>query len=499
MRTLPVLLLLAAAAACAEPREPTAAASAGAGPDAILLRVPAAGGTAVAYRAGSDSVLWQSREPAPATRDLIAFDEFQGLALGAATDGRIFGLDLRLGAVTVLGSERLRGRVRTEGATAFGFDAAGRVLRLTPVATWSWTPPGGADDLVPGASGALLVLSDAKGRTMVRRIIPPEPRVLDSVALPRVRQALRTALGDRVWLDTDSGVIALHSRELTRALQLRVRDSIVAMAATPSGDRLFVATGRDRVRIIDRFAGKERGRVDLPQPVTALHMDPDGRYLLARPETGDSVFVISIGTARVIASLVGEWRDDLPLVTPDGGVLLARGRDVVLVDAESGRDRMRYAGGAASRWTLVRWNGFRPRAAGLDRPVQFEEFAADSAATDSALAALMAARYGDITAAPRADAPAPVSPAAPPAPEEERARPERGTWTVSFATLLQEDRATEMAARIKVDGRTARVVSAMRDGVPIWRVVLGPFDSREDAERAGMSSKLPYWVFEGVP
>ena len=56
-----------------------------------------------------------------------------------------------------------------------------------------------------------------------------------------------------------------------------------------------------------------------------------------------------------------------------------------------------------------------------------------------------------------------------------------------------------MADRIRVDGRVARVVAGNRDGIPIWRVVLGPFDSRDDAERAGIASKLPYWVFEGPP
>ena len=75
----------------------------------------------------------------------------------------------------------------------------------------------------------------------------------------------------------------------------------------------------------------------------------------------------------------------------------------------------------------------------------------------------------------------------------------REIWTVSFATLLAADRAKDMAERIKVDGRVARVIAGNRDGIPIWRVVLGPYDTRDEAERAGMSSRLPYWVFEGAP
>lgn len=486
-----------AATACGDETHVAGAAPATLGPDAVLLRVPAEGGTAQAFRAGRDSALWESRERTPRANAIIGFDEFQGLLLLVGDDGRVHGLDLRLGSVTPLSSEALRPDLRSEGGAVFGFDDAGRVLRLTPIAAWSWTPRGGADELIPHPDGSLLLLATAQGRTQVKRLIPPEPRVLDSTSLPRVHHVYRTTIGDRVWFDTDSGLIALRSRELTRALTVRVRDSVVAIAATPSGDRLYVATQDPELRIIDRFAEGERGRVELPQPVTALRMDPDGRYLLARPATGDSVYVISIGTARVVTAHRSVWRTDLPLVTPEGGVLLSFGRDAVLVDAETGRERMRYRGGAGDLWQLVRWDGFRPRAAGLDRPVEFEEFARDSAEAEAALAALMASRYGD----PSASADLPPSPrAAPqPPPATEARRPERETWTVSFATLLSEERATEMARDIKIDGRTARVIEGNRDGIPIWRVVLGPFDRREDAERAGMASRLPYWVFEGVP
>jgi cell division septation protein DedD len=148
----------------------------------------------------------------------------------------------------------------------------------------------------------------------------------------------------------------------------------------------------------------------------------------------------------------------------------------------------------------VRWDGFRPRAAGLDRPVEFEEYVADSAETESAVAALIASRYGDLGSIGRAEpmTPAPTTQGQtePPARSETQ---DRGTWTVSFATLLTEDRARTMADSISVDGKRARVVPGNRDGVPVWRVLLGPFDSRQAAERAGMASQLSYWVFEGMP
>ena len=55
--------------------------------------------------------------------------------------------------------------------------------------------------------------------------------------------------------------------------------------------------------------------------------------------------------------------------------------DVVIVDAESHKERTRFPGGAADLWTLVRWNGFRPRAKGLDVPVNFDADS-DSTAVD---------------------------------------------------------------------------------------------------------------------
>ena len=488
-----LLILCLAVAACGETRLTATSVPTGVGADAILLRVPSAGGVVRAYRAGRDSVLWTSTTRAPATAALIGFDDFQSVVLGRSTDGHAYSVDLRLGSVETLGGSRLAGVVRTDGGSVFGLDPQGSILRLTAAGTWVWKPPHRADEMVPTPDGALIVIQNGAGRTRISRLIPPESRLTDSTEVPASKVVLRTSIGDRLWIVSDSGIIALRTRDLTRALTVRISDPATVIEATPSGDRLFVATRRPSLRVIDRFAEREIGRIPLPAPALALRIDPDGRYLLVRVAESDSIHVVSIGTSRVITSIAGEWRDDLPLVTPDGRILVVRGADVVHVDAETGRERLRYADGADDIWLQVRWNGFRPRAAGLDKPVEFEEYAADSAAADSALSAMMAARYGDVSSQPL-----------PPIEEHPRAPLPSGgrqgeTWNVSFATLLGEGRAREMAERIRVDGRAARVIAGSRDGIPIWRVVLGPFNSRDDAERAGIAAHLPYWVFEGAP
>lgn len=445
----------------------------GVGPDAVLLRIPAEGGIVTAYAADADSILWRSRAPAPTLSAVLGFDDFSGLVLARDTAGHAISLDLRLGTVERLGTSALRGEVRSEGTAAFGQDGAGRVVRVTPAATWNWVPPEPARHLVPLPDGALLVVAGIPGGTVIRRLIPPETRSTDSTELPPVRSVLRTAAGDRLWVLTDGELFALRTRDLTPALTLPLGDPVSAMEATPSGDRLFLASDRAALRVIDRFAEKELGRVALPAPATALRMDPDGVYLLVRTEAQALIQVVAIGTMRVVATFEGEWRDDLPAVTPQGQVVVARDGAILILDIVTGRELRRIPGGAVDRWHLLRWNGFRPRAASLDRPVEFEEPDSLSVAEGTA----------DEIMAPAAPIVPPTAPG----------------WTISFATLIDQGRAREVAREITVEGRTARVVIGDREGAPIYRVLLGPYPSREGAERAGMLSGRAYWVFEGAP
>lgn len=463
---------LAMVSGCEAPAPASHAVLRGAGPDAVLLRIPAVEGIVAAYTADADSVLWRSRAPAPMLSTVLGFDEYSGLVFARDAAGHAISIDLRLGSVDRLGTSALRGEVRSEGTAVFGQDSTGRVARVTPVATWTWAPPEPARHLIPLPDGALLVASEIPGGTVIRRLIPPETTVTDSTNLPTARSVLRTAVGDRLWVLTDAEVVALRTRDLSPALTIPLGDPVSAMEATPSGDRLFLASDRDALRVIDRFAEREVGRVALPGPATALRMDPDGVFLLVRTEAPAGIQVVAIGTMRVVATFAGAWRDDLPVVTPAGQVVVARDGAIVIHDIVTGREVRRIPGGAVDRWHLLRWNGFRPRAASLDRPVEFDS--------------LEQPVEGEVAVEP-VETP---RPAAPPANE---------TWTLAFATLIDLDRARQIAREITVEGRAARVVIGDRDGDPIYRVLLGPYPSREAAERAGMLAGRAYWVFEGPP
>jgi cell division septation protein DedD len=480
----------------------------GNGPDAILLRVPHAGGIAHAYRFGSDSAVWTSSSPVPALDRLLAFDDEAGSMAYVDTHGVPGRLDLRLGTPAPAGLYALSAMATDHGWAIYGLTSKHEVQRLTPSGSWSFQPSAEPAALVPLPDGTLILVSEQNGRSLLRRLRPPEQRVTDTASVPRAAQVITTELGDRVYFSGDSGLTGVRTRDLARVKTIKLGKTIVDAVATPSGDRIFVALAEKRsLTIVDRYAESVDGTIGLPDAPTALRMDPDGGYVLARNATGDSVRVIAIGTSRLIGTVASEWRVDLPLVAPDGGLALLQGNDVVVVDAETRKERQRILAGGADLWALLRWNGFRPRAAGLDEPVRFAADSVEPPVSADSVEAAIAGRVAQLPAEVPASAarvsdrqtvfaPPPVPPTA------EGARPTtpvKQQWTLSFAALLAEDRAKTLAASIKVDGRAVRVVPGQRDGTTIYRVVYGPFGSRDEAEKAGKRTGLPFWVYEGAP
>jgi cell division septation protein DedD len=338
----------------------------------------------------------------------------------------------------------------------------------------------------PQPDASLLVLAQRGDSSVVWRLRPPATKIVDSVVLGKVNRTLRTQVGDRLYLGSGRELTGVRTRTMERTTSIQFGDEIELLEATPSGDRVFVVTkGGTTVEVVDRYREEISGKIDIGRHASDIRVDALGRYLLAHPDGVDSALVIALGTNRVIGSTATTWRDDLPFVAPDGGIATARESAVVIVDGETLRERANVAGGATDYWYPFRWTGFRPRDARLDKPVDFSGPPVDSTP-----------RPADSTAPKPIDsAAAPVTPTPPRDTTTHRAT----SYTVSFAALLVADKARELAAQIKVGNENARVVTAMRDGSTIYRVVLGPYPTREEAERIGRESKQSFWVYEGGP
>lgn len=521
MRTLLALaLVLVACGRSDRPSNPAAAnapsASASQGPDPLAFRVPRAGGVAHVYAYPRlDTTLWSSSRRIPAVDRVLAFDADAGSIAYEDDKGRPVRVDLRLGGSDVAAPKgRLASLASSDGDAIYGIARGGVVVRLTPAAQWTFKPPAPARELFPQPDGSLLILGDDGDQTDVWHLHPPDTRIYDTTQVPRVERAIRSLVGDRLYLAVDSGLLAVRSRDLSTQRFIRFDHPVVALAPTPSGDRLFVAM-RDakEVDVVDRYRDKVAARVQVPGEIADLRMDPLGRYVLAHLADQDSAVVIAIGTDHLVGTIPTAWRADLPAVAPDGAIAVVDGKDVRFVDGETLRPTRTIGGAATDYWYFFRWDGFRPRAAGLDQPVTFPVDSADSArfaesaaAVDSGYGSPFSGAGTPVTATqpPLPASPPPVrrdtmprpSPAAPASPAPAATHP---GFIVSFAAFLAQDRAREEAAKITVDGQQAHVLPSPTAGTTIYRVVLGPYATRAEAVRIGKDAHRDYWIFEGAP
>jgi cell division septation protein DedD len=521
VRTFVVLAFVLAA--CGRPdrsestaRHDTSSASSSTGPDQIILRIPRSGGAVRAFRYPQlDSAIWTSATNASAPGRVLAFDADAGSLAYVDKNGLPGRIDLRSGTVGVATRAKLTSVSSSDGWSIYGVAANGSVTRLTPSGDWTFAPPKRARLVLPQPDGTLLVVTERGGDLGVIRLRPPDTDVTDSASVPDAPRILHAQVGDRVYFGIDSSLIALRSRTLQASPALHLGADVRAVAPTPSGDRLFVATDSSRtLTVIDRYRDQVERSIELPGAVSALRMDPLGRYVLARSAKSDSAWVVAVGTARVIGSVATEWRDDLPLVAPDGAIVLAQGENVAIVDGETLRARSDVRGGARDFWHLINWNGFRPRSGELDQPVTFADSDSTSKGATSDTGIVSPPKLtpdtangqtasGQTTAprTPRTAIPRPAPPRLPvdtPATAAAQSSRPKG-WVVSFAAFVSEPPARERAATIAVEGQKARVVSGETNGTPIYRVILGPYPTKADAERVGRASRVSFWVYEGNP
>lgn len=430
-----------------------------------------------------DTALWVSPAPVPPLRTVLAFDDEDGALAAVDTGGRSVRIELRAGRV-VPEKVRLVGARSADGWATFGISEKS-VRRLTPTGeTWMAVFDAPPSAVVPTPDGAVLIVVERPNGAHLYRARPPAPRIADSLTIPDGQFAIATPLGDRLYITTGAGLVGVRTRDLKAGPAISMGGTPRALAASPSGDRVFLLTGDARgVTVVDRYRDAVERTVALPAAASALRMDPFGRWLLVRAAKGDAVYVIALGTMAMAATTSSPWRDDLPAIAPDGSMARIVGADVVRWDPGTEKELQRFVGGAADSWHLFSWNGFRAPTREAE-PVQFAASSADSA-LDS-----LRAPEPDPDASTRASAPAASLVVTPPT--------TRG-FLVSFAALLVAQAAESTASAINIGGEHARVVPTRQSGSTIYRVVIGPYASRDEALRLGRASRRDFWIIEGAP
>ncbi len=488
-----LLLLALLCAACnkdrAAPDSTTPSLVESHGPEPLLLRVPRGGGTGRIYRYPKlDSTVWTVDE-APAIDRVLAFDADAGSIAVVDSKGYAGRLDLRETDVTKAARTKLTSLSSANGSDIYGINAKGEIIRLNPNGSdWKFKPPVPARTVFAQPNGELIVTGNKGAQTLLWKVRPPDEVVQDSAVLPLSGRGVRTQVGDRVYFTVDSGLVGIKVKDLSPVGAIKLANRVSALAPTPSGDRLYVAMAGDSgLSVVDRYTESAKTSIELPQPPSELRMDALGRYLLARIPKADSAWVIAIGDNRLVGAVATRWETDLPAVTPDGMLALLGGKDVSLVDPEKFKVKSTVAGGAKDFWYFFAWDGFRPRPQGLDQPVTFPS---DSLQRDSLSAS-------STPSGPGASLPPPSVRDTSRAPAT-AVTPSPG-FTVSFAALLSEEKAQQIASTIKVNGNAAHVVSTTTAGSPIFRVVMGPFATRDEADKIGRAARHEYWIYEGSP
>src|SRR3569833_2236572 len=302
------------------------------GPDALLLRVPRDGGVArVTAYPQVDSTVWSSSAAAPALERVLAFDPDAGLIAAVNSKGAPVWIDLRVGAVTIPGKGNLRSIVSVDGSNIYGVGSDGAVARFTTAGNWLLKPKQPARAVFPQTNGTALILGGRGETARIWRVRPPDTTATDSVVAPNATGGVGAPLGDRVFVSSPPNEVrVLRARTLQFGAPIKLEHRALAMATSPSGDRAYaVLDSSSSLAVVDPYQNSVVSRTELPGRARDLRDAPFGRYVLVRAATGDSVWVVSVGTDRVVKTVRSQWRGDLPFDAVDGSIGVTDGNDVV--------------------------------------------------------------------------------------------------------------------------------------------------------------------------
>jgi SPOR domain len=398
---------------------------------------------------GLTEVAWRFQTPGLVAERVVGYSADHDAIYALSPSGQLMALDLTTGRARPADTLVVSAAMGPDGAVLLahrdGDLARLSSRRVTPVARGEDRAAADRDiEAIHGSAGGRMVAVVRDGG--VRAIaVSSAGKLGPSRPIPDGPLAL-TPWGDAAAIATDSGIVMVDLLRGGADRYFRMRQRATVVGFSSSGHRLFVLGDQPPLSVLDRFELRRMGAIALPTTVTELRPDAFGAWLLGRAD--DSVVIIpqSGGMARVTA---GGWAPDLPAAAPDGTILVRRGRDVVSLDPQTLQPSGHVRDGAADRWLVVRWDPRRP-----------------------ALQAAAASQPGE------PGAPAPTG----------------QEIFVQVSSTTNQQWADDLARDLRLAGMRALVLAPVADE-EMFRVVVGPYGSRDEAEEAGRELGMPYWIF----
>jgi hypothetical protein len=421
-------------------------------PPSSLLRLPTAGGTAELYHVPHlESWGWRTSAPLPPIRRAVGADLDLGLVYALSAKNEILTLDLQTARPRPQFLSGVREVAVGPDGTLFTVDDSLKVVqvvRRNPV-RFSARLPSRPRDLFGTRGSSLLAVSSGTSNvlTVLRTLEQPV-----RAPLPK-GDAAATFWGDLLAVAADSAVILLDPDEPETQLSLAVEGHARAVLFSPSGHRFYVARREGSVLVYNRFNREKVDEIELPGDAGALRADPYGRWLLIHPPGADSLWLVDLAKNRYVGGFAADWAQDLPTVTNQQALLVKAGGDVIAYDLtkpdfpEAGRVR----GGARDAWLPLAWTPETGTATALPEP------------TADTLAA------GQDDGRPRV--------------------------YLQVSSSQNRSWSAELARQLEQQGLPAKVLDP-RPGEDGFRVVIGPYQSRDEAEATGRRLGRPYFIYQ---
>jgi sporulation related protein len=415
---------------------------------ATVLRVPLEGGTPRLYRLpGLDSSNWKSEDKLPALDQTVGADPELGLVFFLDKKRNVIALDLETRRIRPHLEQVRQAGMGPDGAL-YAIDTGSTVTQLVRRAPIRFRSKlkGKPAELRGTMSGLLVarLAGDSPALELLGSDQPPE-----SVPIP-AGQIAPSFWGDLVAVAADSAVVIYGTQGKKERRVLRVPGHARAALFSPSGHRIYVARDEESLLVLDRFSGEELEEIDLPGPSADLRADSYGQWLLVKPVAGDSGWIVDVGTSRVTGTVRVQWDEDLPAIVPPGTLITRRGKDVVALDlgTEGFPERGKIRGGASDRWIPLAWQPQQDE--GAAEPV-------DTALAEAADSAGGRNVYLQVSSS------------------------QNPAW------------ADELSQKLRTAGLPASVLKPTRTD-EAYRVVLGPYATREQAEETGRTIGMPSFV-----